>query len=85
MDDFLLNRDLDDALGLFDSDSTVFNDLRTGRIIQHDMPTLMRQSIYNRLAGYEDVNDAQRLSIDHNMRKITGKRIKASMPPATTR
>ena len=35
-------RDLDDALGLFDSVSTVFNDKRTGRNIQHAMPTLMQ-------------------------------------------
>ena len=33
----LAYRDLDDALGLFDSVSTVFSDIRTGRNIQHDM------------------------------------------------
>ena len=55
-------RDLDDALGLFDSVSAVFSDKRTGRNIQHVMPTLLRQSIYSRLAGYEDVNDIERLS-----------------------
>ena len=48
----LAYRDLDDALGLFDSVSTVFFiDKRTGRNIQHAMPTLLRQSIYSRLAG----------------------------------
>ena len=47
----LVHRDLDDALGLFDSVSTVFNNKRTGRNIQHDMPTLLRQSIYSRLTG----------------------------------
>ena len=52
----LAYRDLDDVLGLFDSVSTLFNDLRTVRDIQHDMPTLMRQSVYSRLAGYEDVD-----------------------------
>ena len=45
----LAYRDLDDALGLLDSVSTVFNDKRTGRNIQHDMPTLLRQSIDKRL------------------------------------
>ena len=40
-------RDLDYALGLFDSVSAVFIDKRTGRNIQHDMPTLLRQSIYS--------------------------------------
>jgi len=72
----LAYRDLDDALGLIDSLSAVFNDKRTGRNIQHDMPTLLRQSIYSRLAGYDDVNDAQRLSVDPVMRAITGKKDK---------
>ena len=51
----LAYRDLDDALGLFDSVSTNFHDNRTGRNIQHAMPPLLRQSIYSRLAGYDDV------------------------------
>ena len=34
-----------------------------------------RQSVYSRLAGYEDVNDAHRLSVDPTMRRITGKNI----------
>ena len=72
----LAYRDLDDALGLFDSVSANFHDNRTGRNIQHDLPTLLRQSIYSRLAGYEDVNDAARLSIDPVMRAITGKKDK---------
>ena len=38
------------------------------------MPTLPRQSIYSRLAGYEDVNDAELLSVDPVMRAITGKK-----------
>ncbi len=58
----LAYRDLDDALKLFDSVFSAFIDKRTGRNTQHDMPTLLRQSIYSRLAGYEDVNDAKILS-----------------------
>ena len=75
----LAYRDLDYALGLFDSVSAVFTDKRTGRNIQHAIPTLLRQSIYSRLAGladYEDVNDAERLSVDPVMRAITGKKDK---------
>ena len=60
----LAYRELDDALGLFDAVSTALSDQRTGRNIQHAMATLLRQSIYSRLAGYEDVNDAERLSVD---------------------
>ncbi|KKK79000.1 hypothetical protein LCGC14_2837910, partial [marine sediment metagenome] len=49
---------------------------RTGRNILHAMPTLLRQSTYSRLAGYEDVNDAQLLTVDPVMRAITGKKDK---------
>lgn len=70
----LAYRDLDDALGLFDSVSEFFTDKRTGRNIQHVIPTLLRQSVYSRLAGYEDVNDAERLSVDPVIRVITGKK-----------
>jgi hypothetical protein len=33
-------------------------------------PDLLRQSIYSRLAGYEDLNDAERLSQDPTFREI---------------
>ena len=71
----LAYRDLDEALGLFVSVPSVFHDLRTGCNIQHDLTALLRQSVYSRLAGYEDVNDAHRLSVDPTMRRITGKKI----------
>ncbi|MCK4804756.1 MAG: IS1380 family transposase, partial [Spirochaetes bacterium] len=38
----------------------------------------LRQSVYSRLAGYEDVNDAQHLSVDPVMRAITGKKKNAA-------
>ncbi len=71
----LAYRDLDEALGLFDRVPSVFHDSRTGRNIQHDLVSLLRQSVYSRLAGYEDVNDADRLSVDPTMRRITGRKI----------
>jgi hypothetical protein len=70
----LAYRELDEALGLFKSVSIVMSDKRTRRNIQHDMTSLLRQSVYTRLAGYEDVNDAQRLSVDPAMRAVTGKK-----------
>jgi len=74
----LVYRELDEALGLFESASAVMSDRRTGRNIQHDMTNLLRQSVYSRLAGYEDVNDAQRLSVDPVMREVTGKKKNAA-------
>jgi hypothetical protein len=37
-------------------------DSRRGKNGQLPLSDLLRQSIYSRLAGYEDVNDAARLS-----------------------
>jgi hypothetical protein len=70
--------ELDEALGLFESASAVMNDRRTGRNTQHNITNLLRQSVYSRLAGYEDVNDAQRLSVDPVMRAIAGKKKNAA-------
>ena len=67
-------RDLDEAAKLTESAAAELFDFRTGTNIQHSMKSLLRQSIYSRLAGYEDVNDAQRLSVDPVMRHIVGGR-----------
>ena len=80
----LAYRDLDEALGLFDSSPTVFHDPRTGRNVQHDITALLRQSIYSRLAGYEDVNDAERLSVDPAMRSVTGKKVERNAASPNT-
>ena len=79
----LMYHELDDVLGLFDSVSAKFHDNRTGRNIQHEIRMLLRQSIYSRLAGYEDVNDAERLSVDPVMRAITGKKDKGKQAAST--
>ena len=67
-------RDLDGAAGLTESGAMELFDFRTGGNIQHSMTALLRQSIYSRLAGYEDVNDADRLSVDPVMRHVVGGR-----------
>ncbi len=41
------------------------------------MLAMLRQGVYGRLAGYEDVNDAERLRIDPAMRRVVGGRTKA--------
>jgi len=38
------------------------------------MVALVRQSVFSRLAGYEDTNDAERLSVDPTMRHVVGGR-----------
>ena len=47
---------------------------RGGRNVQHRLVGLLRQSVYSRLAGYEDTNDAERLAQDPTMRIIVGRR-----------
>ena len=65
-------RELDDALGVSDLAGESLVDPRTGKNGQHGMTGLFRQSIFGRLGGYEDVNDADRLGHDPAMRWIVG-------------
>jgi hypothetical protein len=46
-----------------------------GRDVQLPLADLLRQSVYSRLAGYEDVNDAERLSQDPAFRLIGSKKV----------
>ena len=57
----LAYRELDDALGLSAMAGEMLADARTGRNGRHALVGMLRQSVFGRLAGYEDVNDAQRL------------------------
>jgi hypothetical protein len=70
----LAYRELDDALGLTEMASEVLADARTGKNGRHALTGLFRQSVYGRLAGYEDVNDAERLRYDPAMRWVVGGR-----------
>jgi hypothetical protein len=72
----LAYRELDEALGLTTTIESNFCDNRKGKNTQHNIIALLRQSIYGRLAGYEDTNDAERLSIDPAMRQVVGGRAK---------
>jgi len=70
----LAYRELDDVLGLTATGTLDFSDNRTGKNTQHSFTALLRQSIYSRLGGYEDTNDAERLSVDPAMRYVVGGR-----------
>ena len=70
----LAYRELDETLGLTQIDAESLHDARLGSTQQHRLVPLLRQSIYSRLAGYEDVNDAERLSVDPAMRHVVGGR-----------
>ena len=74
----LAYRELDETLGLTEMVADVLTDSRLGSNKQHGLLPLLRQSIYSRLAGYEDVNDAERLCVDPAMRHVVGGR--ASQP-----
>ena len=65
-------RELDDALGLSTLAGETLADARTGKNERHALVGLLRQSVFGRLAGYEDVNDAERLRHDPAMRWIVG-------------
>jgi hypothetical protein len=68
----LAYRELDDALGLTAVADVLFQDSRTGKNGWHGMTGQFRQSVFGRLGGYEDVNDANRLGRDPAMRWIVG-------------
>jgi hypothetical protein len=71
----ILVRELDERLGLSALMQRHLTDSRRGKNTQLPLADLLRQSIYSRLAGYEDVNDAERLSQDPAFRLIGSQNI----------
>ena len=72
----LLVRELDERLGLNQLISGNLTDNRRGKNTQLPLPDLLRQWIYSRVAGYEDLNDAERLSNDPTFRLIGSEKIR---------
>ena len=66
----ILVRELDERLGLETLIAEHLSDSRQGLNTQFSVVDLLRQSVYSRLAGYEDLNDAVRVSADPTFRLI---------------
>jgi hypothetical protein len=71
----ILVRELDERLGLGELIEQHLTDARRGKNTQFSLADLFRQSVYSRLAGYEDLNDAERLSQDPTFRLIGSEKI----------
>jgi hypothetical protein len=70
----VLVRELDERLGFSELIGQHLSDSR-GKNTQLPLADLLRQSIYSRMAGYEDVNDAERLAQDPTFRLIGSEKI----------
>ena len=70
----LLVRELDERLGFGELIERHLTD-RRAKNTQLPLTDLVRQSVYSRLAGYEDVNDAERLSQDPAFRLIGSEKV----------
>src|SRR5918993_985228 len=66
--------ELDNALRLTELAGEGLTDTRTGQNSRHTLIAQLRQSVFGRVAGYEDVNDADRLAHDPALRWIVGGR-----------
>ena len=71
----ILARELDEQFGLSELIGDHLVDSRRGRNTQFPLADLLRQSVYSRLAGYEDLNDAARLSADPTFRLIRSDKV----------
>ena len=70
----ILVRELDERLGFSELIEQHLTDSR-GKNTQLPLADLLRQSVYSRLAGYEDMNDAERVSQDPTFRLIGSEKI----------
>jgi hypothetical protein len=69
---WLAYRELDDALGFTEKGADTLADARTGKNFRHRLGGLLRRSVFERLAGSENVNDAERICRDPAMRWVVG-------------
>jgi hypothetical protein len=70
----ILVRELDERLGFGELAAECLTDTRA-KNAKLPIVDLLRQSVYSRLAGYEDVNDAEHLAQDPSFRLIGSEKI----------
>ena len=71
----ILVRELDERLGLEKLIEEHLSDSRQGLNKPFPLSDLLQRSVYSRLAGYEDLNDAERLAADPTFRLISSQRV----------
>ena len=69
----LLVREFDERIGLSERFTKLIPDPRDPRFILHDQDVLIRQRLYQVVAGYEDANDATLLRRDPIFKAIAGR------------
>ena len=69
----VLLKGADRLLGLIKSMSASISDQRNQTKVKHEMETLVSQRVFGVACGYEDGNDAARLSSDPVMKLISGR------------
>ena len=67
--------ELDERLGLGELIAEHLSDSRRGKNTQLPLADLFRQSVYSRVAGYEDVNHAEQLAQDPAFRLIGSEKV----------
>jgi hypothetical protein len=71
----ILVREFDERLGLATLITEHLGDSRQGLNTQFGVADLLRQSIYGRLAGYENLNDSERLAADPTFRLMGSRKM----------
>jgi hypothetical protein len=69
----LLLRQIDEGLGLSRTLATCFRDFRDARFVEHSLRELLAQRLLGLAAGYEDLNDHNRLRLDPLFAVAVGK------------
>jgi len=73
-----------DALGLTQQAGEALADTRIAQNTRHGLIAQLRQSVYSRLASYEDTNGAEQLCDDPAMRYVVGERARSSTAASTS-